>query len=212
MIELELVELIHKIQSVKSESQVIELKAAHKGCPQKLYDTLSAFSNQDTGGIIIFGLDENEDYKIVGVYDPQDLMKKINEQCKQMIPVVRPLFTIVQIQGFSAVSAEIPGIDISERPCYYGGVGRIKGSYIRSGDSDEPMSDYEIYSYEAYRKKYEDDIRMNEKATLDTIDIIQLDSYLAIVKENNPKLSKLSEDQIRHFLNMVVEEIGRAHV
>jgi len=50
VLEQELIELMQRIQSVKSESQVIELKAAHKGCPQKLYDTLSAFSNQDTKG------------------------------------------------------------------------------------------------------------------------------------------------------------------
>lgn len=35
---------------MQCESQTLELKAAHEGCPGKLYDTLSAFSNQDTGG------------------------------------------------------------------------------------------------------------------------------------------------------------------
>ena len=42
---------------------------------------------------------------------------------------------------------------IAERPCYYRGMGRIKGSYVRAGDSDEPMTEYEIYSYEAFRRK-----------------------------------------------------------
>jgi len=36
------------------------LKAAFKGCPEKLYDTLSSFSNQDDGGIILFGIDKLE--------------------------------------------------------------------------------------------------------------------------------------------------------
>ena len=31
--------------------------------------------------------------------------------------------------------------------------GKSKGSFIRVGDSDEPMTEYEVYSYEAYRKK-----------------------------------------------------------
>lgn len=34
------------------------------------------FSNQDDGGIIIFGVDEKQGYKEVGVYDPQDIQKK----------------------------------------------------------------------------------------------------------------------------------------
>ena len=45
----------------------------------------------------------------------------------------------------TVVSAEIPGVDISERPVFYKGVGRIKGSYVRVGEADEPMSEYEIY-------------------------------------------------------------------
>lgn len=54
MIEIELMELIEKVTTMKTEFQTIELKAAKDGCPKKLYDTLSAFSNQDSGGIIIF--------------------------------------------------------------------------------------------------------------------------------------------------------------
>ncbi len=152
MTELELREFVRKVQKMKCEMQTLELKTAGEGCPKRLYDTLSSFSNQDMGGIILFGIDEKEDYRIAGVYDMQDLQKKVNEQCKQMVPLVRPVFTSVMIEDKSVVSAEIPGIDITERPCYYGGVGRTKGSYVRAGDSDEPMSDYEIYSYEAFRK------------------------------------------------------------
>ena len=40
---------------------------------------------------------------------------------------VRPLLTVLEKNGKSFVSAEIPGIDLAERPCYYKGTGRIKG-------------------------------------------------------------------------------------
>ena len=131
----------------------LELKSAEQGCPKRLYDSLSSFSNQDDGGIIVFGIDEKQDYKEVGVYDAQDIQKKINEQCLQMNPVVRPLITVVEKENKKFVSAEIPGIDLADRPCYYQGRGRLKGSYTRIGDSNEPMTEYEIYSYEAYRRK-----------------------------------------------------------
>lgn len=55
MIEQELVMLIEKIRSRQCEEQIIEVKAAHGGCPDKLYDTISSFSNQDEGGTIVFG-------------------------------------------------------------------------------------------------------------------------------------------------------------
>ena len=205
MIEVELLELIEKVKAMKTEFQTVECKAANAGCPKRLYDTISAFSNQDSGGVILFGIDENKGYEAVGVYDAQDLQKKVTEQGKQMQPVVRPVFTAVRAGNGIVVSAEIPGIDVSERPCYYSGVGRIKGSFVRSGDSDEPMSDYEIYSYEAFRKKYQDDIRANEKADISSIDMKKLEAYVDVIKENNPKLAQLPEKLVLQNLGMMID-------
>ena len=156
----ELLEKLEIIQKLKCETSTLEIKSAEKGCPKHLYDSLSSFSNQDDGGIIVFGIDEKQDYKEVGVYDPQDIQKEINEQCLQMEPVVRPLFTVVEKNDKYFVSAEIPGADITDRPVFYQGKGRIKGSFTRVGASYQPMTEYEVYSYEAYRKKYQDDIRV----------------------------------------------------
>ena len=76
MLSEELIELANKINKQKAESQTLEAKAARQGCPRRLYDTLSAFSNQDSGGVILFGLDESRNFEIVGVYDLPDLQKK----------------------------------------------------------------------------------------------------------------------------------------
>ena len=92
----ELIDLLKEIQKNKCETQNLELKSAEQGCPKRLYDTLSSFSNQDEGGVIVFGIDETQMYKEVGVYDPQDLQKKVNEQCLQMEPLVRPLLTVAE--------------------------------------------------------------------------------------------------------------------
>ena len=73
MLAEELVELANKIISLKAETQNIEVKAAHEGCPKRLYDTLSSFSNQNDGGVIVFGLDERQNFQATGVYDLQDL-------------------------------------------------------------------------------------------------------------------------------------------
>ena len=92
MVGTELKELLEKIQARKCEEQCVEVKAAHGGCLEKLYDTLSAFSNQDSGGTLVFGLDEKQGFKKVGVYGAQDLQKKVMEYGEQMTPVVRPVF------------------------------------------------------------------------------------------------------------------------
>lgn len=197
----ELKKLVYEIQRQKTETQTIELKTAVQGCPTKLFDTLSSFSNQDEGGIIVFGIDETDGYTVKGVYDAQDLQKKVTEQCKQMEPLVRALFTVCDIDGKLVVSAEIPAIDISERPVFYKGVGRIKGSYIRVGESDELMSEYEIYSYDAFRKRTRDDIRVVEEAGTQLFDSQRLDIYLSSVKLERKNLAdNVSENEILELM------------
>lgn len=195
-------EKLNEIQKLKCETQTLELKSAGVDCPKRLYDTLSSFSNQDDGGIIIFGIDEKNDYRESGVYDAQDLQKKINEQCLQMEPVVRPLLTVVEKEGKSFVAAEIPGIDLAERPCYYKGQGRLKGAFTRIGDSDEPMTEYEIYSYEAFRKKYQDDIRGIYRVTLPALNQEKLAEYIQKLKNGKPNLANLPDTEIYELMSI----------
>ena len=198
----ELIEKLELIQKLKCETSTLELKSAEQGCPKHLYDSLSSFSNQDDGGIIIFGVDEKQNYKEVGVYDPQDIQKKINEQCLQMEPIVRPLLTVAEKDNKFFVSAEIPGADITDRPVFYQGKGRLKGSYTRVGDSDEPMTEYEIYSYEAYRKKYQDDIRVIERVTFASLKQDLLAEYVELLKKEKPRLSAISDDAIYELMSI----------
>lgn len=198
----ELKELLEIIQKNKCETQTLELKSAFTDCPKKLFDTLSSFSNQDDGGIIVFGVDEKNDFEEKGVYDPQDLQKKINAQCLQMEPKVRPLLTVLEKDEKHFVAAEIPGIEITERPCYYRGKGRLKGSYTRIGDSDEPMTEYEVYSYEAFRKKYQDDIRIVPRATLRSLNQSKLADYVAKLKTGKPHLSEIDDETIYELMSV----------
>lgn len=202
----ELNALLEEIQNIKAETQTIEVKSAKIGCPSKIYDTLSSFSNRDEGGIIVFGIDEKQGFAEVGVYDAQDLQKHITEQCNQMEPPVRPVFTILAKKEGVFVSAEIPGLDIAERPCFYAGKGRLKGSYVRIGDADEPMTEYEIYSYEAFRKKYQDDIRIKDDIEMQAINRALLDEYLMKVKMNKPNLAQSSNSRILELMSMVKGE------
>ena len=68
MLEKELEELVGKVQSFNSEFSNLEVKEAHMDCPKKLYDTISAFSNNAGGGVLLFGLKEAADFEVVGVY------------------------------------------------------------------------------------------------------------------------------------------------
>lgn len=196
MLEEELVKLVEKITLEKCEKQNIELKKALDGTPTKLYDTLSSFSNQTGGGIIIFGIEEESGYKVVGVYDAQDLQKKVTEQSLQMEPVVRPLFTVAAVAGKVVVSAEISECDIYEKPCFYKGAGRLRGSYIRVGDSDQLMTEYEIYSYEAFKRRIYDELRTFDRATMDYLKKDNITDYLLKLRRQKLNLSNLEDERI----------------
>ena len=202
MLDQEFQQLVTRVQKRQCEEQIIEVKAAHKGCPDRLYDTFSSFSNQDDGGTILFGLDEKQHFAPVGVYDAQDLQKKLMEIGAAMTPIVRPVLSVFDENGKLFVTAEIPPVDLTERPCYKTAKGRLKGSYLRVGDADKPMTEYEVYSYEAYRKKYRDDIRPVEEATLASLNQDDLDDYIARRKRNRPHFSAIPTDQLNELMNI----------
>lgn len=196
MLEEELMQLVKKVTSEKCEKQHIELKKAAGETPSKLYDTLSSFSNQPGGGIIIFGINENSGYEVTGVYDAQDLQKKVMEQSLQMEPIVRPLFTVAQIGDKLVVSAEISELDIYDKPCFYKGAGRLRGSYIRVGDSDQPMTEYEIYSYEAFKRRTHDELRTVDRAAMKNLSKDNVTEYLIKLRRQKQNLLNLDNERI----------------
>ncbi|MBQ8178640.1 MAG: putative DNA binding domain-containing protein [Clostridia bacterium] len=206
MLKEELFDLVNQIRTERCEGQRVELKSANGGCP-RIYETLSSFSNQNDGGVIIFGISELDNYGIVGVYDPQDLLHKISEQCKQMHPEVRAATTSIEIDGKSVVAAEIPPVDVFQRPVYYKGTGVLKGSYIRVGDADEPMSEYEVYSYEAFKRHAKDDLRPCEGSTMEHLDESLLYQYLVNLRLERPNTRTLSNEKLLSLMGLVKEGV-----
>ncbi len=194
MQETDLVNLIEKIQRQCCEGQQVEVKKAALGCPTSLYDTLSSFSNQDTGGTIVFGLDEEAGFAVTGVYDVQDLQHRVSQQCREMEPAVRALFTAADYGGKMVVSAEIPPVEPISRPVFYRGKGRVGGAFVRVGDADEQMTEFEIYNYESYRRHIKNDRRTIDEADTSLFDRDRLSDYIRSVKTGRPNLAALVAD------------------
>lgn len=96
----ELLQLIAEVQRFRSELDDVEVKSAKAGTPKRLFEPLSAFSNRIGGGVILFGLDEEQDFKVVGVGDAQRLQEGISDLASaEMEPALRPEFTMEQIDG-----------------------------------------------------------------------------------------------------------------
>ena len=207
MREEELINLVRKVQKRQTEFQTIELKAAAVDFPKRIYDTLSSFSNQDEGGIIIFGVSEKDGYDITGVYDVENAQRKAMEACEQMEPCVRAIFTNAEIDGKLVLAAEIPPVEYWSRPVFYKGAGRLKGSYVRVGDADEPMSEYEVYSYEAFRRRIREELRAVPECGIDMFDQDRIKRCLDTAKENREKLKKIPDEKVMELLGITVKGV-----
>ena len=115
----ELLELIADVTKHQCELDDVEVKAAQKGTPQRLYETLSAFANRTGGGVLLFGLNEDKDFEVCGVGDAHKLQEEISNLSNEMQPPLRPEFTVEQIEDKTVVAVEVNEIAAEQKPCFY---------------------------------------------------------------------------------------------
>ena len=196
MTEAEVIKAIKYMQKYQTETDRIEAKTAEIDFPKKCYDTVSDFANK-YGGIIIFGINENNKFIEQDVYDVNDLQKQITALCTNaMEPKIRPEFLPLIYNGKKLLALKINEIPQNQKPCYYKNAGMNKGSYIRIGDSDEPMTEYEIYCLQSYKDGIQEDLRPIKRATIDDLDKEKINVYLEKVKKDKPNFSKFSDEKI----------------
>lgn len=95
------------------------------------------------------------------------MQKKITSLCTEsMEPKIRPDILPIIYKDKKLLAVKINEISQNQKPCYYKSSGINKGSYIRIGDSDEHMTEYEIYNLYSYRDNVQEDLRPVERAEL----------------------------------------------
>lgn len=190
-----LIELVESIQRRQCEEQTVEVKAATHDSP-KVYDTLSSFANQSDGGVIVFGLDEDNAFAAVGVYDAQALQKVVAEQAKEIEPALAPVFEDAEYQGVVIVGCYVAGLPMGKRPAYRRTAGITKGSFVRVGDQDLHMGAPELYEIEAFRNGVRDDIDVSPASSIEMLSSDFVSKYVLDAKAERPHLSHRSTDEV----------------
>ena len=143
------------------------------------------------GGIIIFGLSEDNDFTTEGVYDVKDLQKQITDLCSDsMEPTIRPDILAFEFEGKNILAVKIEEILQNKKPCYYKPSGIKNGSYTRIGDRDDKMTDYELYSLQSYKDHIFEDTRPNKRANIEDLNLEELNSYIEKIKSTKPHFAK----------------------
>lgn len=113
--------------------------------------------------------------------------------------------TVAIVDEKTVVSAEIQEMDNFQKPCFYKGAGRLRGSYVRVADGDRLMTEYEVYSYEAFRKDIHDELRTNDRTELNDIKTEEYQFYIFELKKNKPNIAKLDEKEIDRLQGFVID-------
>src|SRR3989338_9048808 len=186
MLQEELNDLIESLKDTESETLFVEIKSCEGGFPKKIWETVSAFANSATGGVIILGIREADNgITIAGVKNPARFQKDLQEVCSRMNPPLRTLIQIHKYQGKLLVTVEIPAVSYKEKPCYYEGSGIISGSFIRVGESDRRLTQYEVQSLIDGRGQPRYDVDPVPDASADDLDADLLALFLKKVREDN---------------------------
>ncbi|MBI2843051.1 MAG: putative DNA binding domain-containing protein [Armatimonadetes bacterium] len=194
----ELFQLIAEVHQCQSELENVEVKSAHSGTPRRLYESLSAFSNHVGGGVLLFGLDEERNFDVVGVGSACRLQEDLSSlAASEMEPTLRPEFTVEQVDGRTVVAAEIPELPSTQKPCFYKPAGLQSGSYIRLGNTNRRMTDYEIFGFVSSRQQTTFDQEVVRESTIEDLDQQKLNEYIARLKQARPDASYLNESPER---------------
>ena len=111
-------------------------------------------------------------------------------------PIIRPEISVVDIDNKKIVAVRIDVLAQRNKPCYYKPKGLHNGSYIRVGDRDDNMSEYEIYKCISYRDNVRDDLKPVLKASIKDFDEKLLNKFIANAKADKPKFAEFSDEEI----------------
>jgi len=166
----------------RSEGENIEFKDARGGIPSDLWKSISAFSNRPGGGIILFGIVENQITKVfntVGQTDLSLLQTKIVSLIQQKIRNCgQYTLKIVKYDDKDLLALLISECPQEQKPCYFIEIGMPRGAYIRIGNSNRQISEEELRSFLRYSPEYKYDRIAILEMTLEMLSQEKINEYL----------------------------------
>lgn len=182
----ELVHVIANLREIGTDVSDIEVKSAAGGLPKSLKETLSAFSNT-RGGLAILGVAEEDSFTVAGVDDPGKMCADLASMCaSEMEPALRPVISQFEVEGAWVITAEVPEIDLAQKPAYVKAKGMTQGSYTRVHDGDQRLSAYEVQMMMTNRGQPVDDIEPVASSTRADLDERLVEAYVARVRASRP--------------------------
>src|SRR6266480_261657 len=178
----DIIKLIQEAEKHCSELPNLEFKDARGGIPRDTWQGISAFSHKPSGGIIIFGINEdrkNKKISIVGNLQLAELQEKVsNLVSTEMSVTIRPDYHIFDYKGKTLLAIVVSECPNQFKPCYYKPVGLPNGAYIRDGITNRKLTENEMRQFIENSERLKYDKQPVEEISLDLIDIDKIKGLL----------------------------------
>ena len=156
MQDQDLVPIVAKLRKQHTDDENVEVKACAQEITKKLWESVSSFANT-SGGLILLGLDENEDFSPVRSFAIDRVLDQFVTGIGDGDPtgariVHPPVYHLhrLSFEGSPVLAIEIEELGVDGKPCYIAGRGAVGGSYKRVDDKDIKLSPAEVYSLTNY--------------------------------------------------------------
>ncbi len=188
--------LVEEVRSVGTDTSSIEVKAAVGKLPRTVAETLSAFCN-GSGGTLILGLVEAAGFRPAPGFDAVRMREALaRASADDIAPPVRSAIEIVPFEGAYVVVAHIPEIDPVSKPCYVKDRGEYQGSFIRGGDGDRKLTEYEVGLLRANRGQPRHDRDPVDEASMADLDEDTVTALLRRVRRRQPRAFRSVPDEV----------------
>lgn len=192
----ELAFAVERMRMMGTDLAEFELKSASGGIPKTIGDTISAFSNT-SGGVMVFGIAEKG-----GFHSGPNLdVKVIQAHCAQaarelVMPPQAVDIRALAFEGNPVVVVNVPEAPVKEKPCFLKKHGQMNGSFIRTGDGDHRMSQYEIDRFiENQHRAAQNDSKIVPDATMADLDRDLVSRWLIRVRATSLGRSEVMSDE-----------------
>lgn len=201
-----LASLILEMRRIGNDLQFVEVKASVGKLPRSAGESVSALAN-GSGGVLILGSSEKDGFRPAKGFDAASAYDALASLCSdRLMPPVRPSISIMSFEGANIVVAEIPETAPMDKPCYLADRGMYQGSFIRTGDGDRLLSQYEIDRFVEERTQPQHDLDPVESATLEDLDQGLIAGVLARQRLLHPRIfARLSDDEALAALNVTTK-------
>lgn len=203
MTQEELHRIVSLMRAIGKDTQQYEVKSSKKSLPKDIASTISAFAN-GSGGTIICGLSEKDGFAPVEGFDAQAIQDAFAEICNnKMTPPIRPDISIVPFEGTNVVVSVISELPPVDKPCFITASDKYKGSYIRTGDGDQRLSEYEVDRLLEEHRQPRYDGEIVAEATLNDLDATMLNGVLQRERASHPRnFAKATDEEAIQKLNI----------